>query len=187
MSATMAIIPRMIPGFVPDLLYSQNATLLHRITPTTVQPPFYHTANASFLSIMSDKWLSLAVPIVFYWAYSLIFFAIDMLELPYFEKRRIHESPEVLARNKTTVAQVVRAVMLQHAIMVVLGFLVLEDEPVFTEHLRAMARLTPKVGTCVLLTLGPKTGERLLRNHGQDLVQWVYWWGIPAAQFFFAW
>lgn len=172
-------------------MYS-NYTLLQHVTPVALSPPIYHTFNPSLLSWISDKHLSLLAPVLVYWICSLTFHAIDTAKIPYFEKRRIHESPEVLSRNKATVMDVVKAVMVQQVIQTATGIVFLEgDEEIFRrevmrDHLGDMARLAPRVMSGVLLLLGKKTGEDLLKRHGASLVTWVYWWGIPIAQMFVA-
>jgi len=169
-----------------------NNTLLSLITPKTLQPPIYQTFRPSLLSFISDKHLSLILPILVYWVLSLIFHLLDTAKFEYFESRRIHESPEVLSRNRATVKQVVKAVMVQQVIQTALGYVWLEDDEsilqreVYRDHVGAMGGLAPKVGGMVLLLLGDRTGEKLLRSSGEQLVRWVYWWGIPIAQLLFA-
>ena len=167
---------------------SLNSTPLSVITPTALHPPFYHTTQPSLLSFISDKHLSLAAPFLVYWLYSLVFHFLDTAKFPYFEARRIHESPEVLSRNKATMPQVVKAVLVQQAIQTGLGLLCLESDEtilkreVYRDHLGDMARLAPWVSDATLVLLGRRSGEDLLRRHGEAMVRWVYWWGIPSAQ-----
>lgn len=180
---------------IPSVIRASNATalpLLEMITPSSAGYPIYHTFHRSIFPQISDKHLSLLVPTVLYWACSLGWHFLDTMKFPYFEKRRIHESPEVMARNKCTVAEVVRAVMLQHLIQTVLGLVWFGNEEsiyqteVKVNHLGKMAALAPKVAKGAFLLLGPRTGEAVLRSYGEGLVRWVYWWGIPAAQLVFA-
>ena len=168
-----------------------NSTLIASITPIHFQPPFYYTPRPSVLPWLSDKWLSLAAPVIGYWAVSLTFHFLDTAKFPYFEARRLHESPEVLARNKVTVAEVVKAVVVQHVIQTALGWMWFEAEEeilkreVYVDHLAKMGALAPYVARAVFVLCG-RSGEDLLKLHGQGIVQWVYWWGIPAAQLFWA-
>ncbi|ORY27205.1 sphingosine hydroxylase [Naematelia encephala] len=169
-----------------------NSTLLSNITPTALHPPFYHTTRPSLLPFISDKYLSLATPIIIYWVVSVAFHALDEAKIPYFEKRRLHESPEVISRNKATVHQVIRAVLWQQVVQTVLGIWWFEDDEVilqrevYKDHMAAMTQYAPWVADAVLLVLGQRTGEALLKSHGEALVRWIYWWGIPGAQFFLA-
>lgn len=172
--------------------YVHNSTMLSSITPTTLHAPFYHTTRPNLLSFMSDKYLSLAAPVLAYWLYSFFFHFLDTVQFSYFEKRRIHDSPEVLARNKVTVTQVIKAVILQHVIQTVLGIFWLEDDEVIfrrevmKDHLAAMGNLAPWVADGVLLVLGRRIGEQVLKSNGEAIVRWVYWWGVPALQMLFA-
>src|SRR3954468_12022060 len=86
------------------------------LTPNLLHPPIYHTTSPSILSFISDKHLSLVAPFFLYWALSLVFHALDLPQLPYFERLRLHESPEVLARNKATILDVIKAVVFQQVV-----------------------------------------------------------------------
>jgi sphinganine C4-monooxygenase len=182
MSAILSLLPQQ--GY--------NASLLSTMSPTSLQPPFYHTANANLLSWMPDRYLALAGPIVGYWVLSLVFHLIDTAELPYFEKRRIHESPEVLSRNKATIGQVVRAVAVQQILQTILGYVWLEDDATIFErevnkdHLAIMSSMTPAIANLTVLALGQRTGEQVLKTYGPELVRWTYWWGVPILRMLFA-
>lgn len=183
---------------IPSMIRATNATsaaampILKLITPTTAGYPIYQTYNRSIFPQISDKHLSLLIPVLFYWAFSLGFHFLDTMQFPYFEKRRIHESPEVISRNKCTVMQVVKAVVVQHTVQTILGLVWFGDEEtlynneVNVDHLGRMASLAPKVAKGVLLLLGPRTGDAVLRSYGEGLVRWTYWWGLPAAQLILA-
>lgn len=166
--------------------------MLSSIIPTALHAPFYHTTRPNLLPFMSDKHLSLAAPVLAYWLYSFFFHFLDTARFAYFEKRRIHDSPEVLARNKVTVTQVIKAVILQHVIQTVLGIFWLEDDEaifrreVMKDHLAAMSNLSPWVADGVLLVLGRRVGEQVLKRNGEAIVRWMYWWGIPALQMLLA-
>ncbi|WVQ78358.1 hypothetical protein IAT38_000443 [Cryptococcus sp. DSM 104549] len=172
--------------------HAPNSTLLTAITPTALHPPFYHTTRPNLFTSISDKHLSLLAPVLAYWIYSIFFHALDTAQFSYFEKRRIHDSPEVLARNKVTVRQVINAVILQHIVQTALGLWWLEDDEVilrreiYRDHLAGMAGYAPWIADAVLLVLGRRTGEQLLKTHGEAIVRWTYWWGVPAFQMFFS-
>lgn len=99
-----------------------------------------------------------------------------------------------MKKNKATVREVVEAVVIQQVIQTVLGWLVLESEEeilkreINIDHLRIMGSwgYAGNVGKVVLLVLGDRTGEWVIRKCGRELVQWTYWWGVPAAQLLFA-
>ncbi len=88
--------------------------------------------------------------------------------------------------------QVIKAVVLQHVTQTVLGMVWLEDDATIAkrehhrDHLGEMASIAPWVADMTLVMLGRKSGEDLLRRHGESMVRWVYWWGIPSAQMLFA-
>jgi sphinganine C4-monooxygenase len=182
MSAILSLLPQQ--GF--------NTTLLSTMTPTSLQAPFYHAARPHLLSWISDRYLALAGPVIAYWVLSFIFHLIDTAQLPYFESKRIHESPEVLARNKATVGQVVKAVFVQQVLQTILGYVWLEDNEtilkreVNVDHLGGMAGMVPAVANLTILALGQRTGEQVLKTHGADLVRWTYWWGLPIIRMLFA-
>jgi sphinganine C4-monooxygenase len=138
---------------------------------------------------MTDKVFSLLAPIVAYWVFSLVFHAIDCAELPYFEKYRMHETEEVLSRNRTTVRQVIEAVVLQQVIQTALGWLWLESEEeilkreIWRDHTSDMKGLARLVGQGVQLLAGDKAGLALVRAlGGENITGWVYWWGVPLFQ-----
>jgi sphinganine C4-monooxygenase len=168
-----------------------NSTLLSLMTPTIVNPPFYHVASPNLLSFISDTNLSLASPVLAYWILSGIFHTLDVTKPAYFEKRRFHQSQDVLVRNKATAVEVLRAVILQHTIQTIIGYMWMDDESVALkkffnqDHLGSMSKLVPWVAKAATLVLGPRAGEDILRHHGAHVVQWVYWWGIPIFQAFF--
>lgn len=177
------------------LLPSIDRSLVDAATPSTPLTyfPIYHTSRANLLDWISDKHLSLAAPVLVYWLYSALFALIDWLQIPYFERRRLHASDEESARNKVSVAQVLRAVVLQHVIQSALGIWWLEsDEVIYTrevlrDHAGDMSgSVAPWVARLVTLVLGDKTGSSLLQNVGPELTQFVYWWAIPCAQFVLA-
>lgn len=132
------------------------------------------------------------MPTVTYWLLSLIFHALDTAQLPYFESKRLHESQEVMARNRVTMGQVVKAVFCQQVVQTILAIVWLDSDETllkrdyYVDHLGNMAGLAPKVAKAMMVLLGRKTGEEILKVHGEKLVSWIYWWGIPSAQLMFA-
>lgn len=87
---------------------SANATLLEQlISPSVPTAPFYLVPDrSSLIPGLSDRYLSVGIPVVIYWLLGGLFFWLDKMEFPYFEARRIHESPEVERRNRVTMPQV---------------------------------------------------------------------------------
>lgn len=148
---------------------------------------FYHTPRSSILTGVSDQHLSLALPVVVYWVYSLFFCCLDSLDSDWLRRHRVHESAEVLARNLASVPQVVRAVILQQVIQTVLGLLILDNETdevhaalVDVETLRQWTILAAKH------LLGKDLAQHWVNVYGRDAVWLLFWWGVPCAQFLFA-
>ncbi|OCF71759.1 C4-hydroxylase [Kwoniella mangroviensis CBS 8886] len=172
--------------------YGYNSTLINTITPKSLHAPFYHLTDPQHIAIASSKTFNLLCPIVVYWLICTLWHHLDTAKYPYFEKRRIHESPEIIARNKVSFSEVIKAVFLQHCIQIVLGWLWFEDTNVilqtqfYADHITKMADLAPWVADGTLLVLGRRTGEQVLYKYGEKLVAWMYWWGIPLAQMYFA-
>ncbi|KAK9449336.1 fatty acid hydroxylase superfamily-domain-containing protein [Limtongia smithiae] len=80
------------------------------------------------LSFMSDQSLSLMLPIAVYWVVSIIFHYIDDHDL--LAKYRIHTPEEVKSRNKATVHEVIRDVIVQQIMQTIVGvFLTMFDPP----------------------------------------------------------
>lgn len=66
-----------------------------------------------------DKYLTLVLPIIAYWAVSLIFHWIDELDL--FPQYRLHTPAEVLKRNHVSRWEVFRDVVLQQVVQTIFG------------------------------------------------------------------
>ncbi|KAA8912189.1 hypothetical protein TRICI_003578 [Trichomonascus ciferrii] len=92
-----------------------------------VPPEINQTVRPDLLSFITDQNLALLAPIVVYWSFSMLFYTIDRLEL--FEKYRIHTPEELLKRNRCSVAEVIRAVVLQHAVQTLVGLVLNYYEP----------------------------------------------------------
>ncbi|KAH7066943.1 fatty acid hydroxylase superfamily-domain-containing protein [Paraphoma chrysanthemicola] len=68
----------------------------------------------------SDAFIQAALPVVGYWIVSLIFHAIDVLDL--FPQYRLHTPAEVLKRNHVSRYEVLRDVVLQQIIQIIASF-----------------------------------------------------------------
>lgn len=68
---------------------------------------------------LSDFHLSLVLPVAAYWLVSLIFWYIDKKD--YFSQYRIHTPEEFKQRNRVTVGEVLRSILLQQAVQTSLG------------------------------------------------------------------
>lgn len=160
------------------------------------QTPFYFQPQPSVVPGISDKYLSLALPIIIYWVASLFYHALDTLQLPFTEKYRLHESEEVTKRNRVGVTRVIVMVVVQQIIQTVFGVLLLDDDSVgleqtFADHpakiLDIAAFLRSTTTELLGVSLEPATTKLLFAS--QDALSaawWLYWWGIPTAQLWFA-
>src|SRR5262249_4028629 len=88
-------------------------------------------------------YLSLALPIVAYWLYSLFFHFLDMQKWQWLEKYRIHPPEEIAKRNRVTRLQVVRDVLVQQLGQIAVGVIMFYFEPVefVPDHALALQKL----------------------------------------------
>lgn len=149
--------------------------------------PFYHAKRDQLVPGWSDGLTLLVAPVVVYWAYSLFFHLIDNLGWDCFERHRIHEPEEVKSKNRVTVPEVIRAVVIQQVIQTVTGwvFVVGAAEPIVdaAADLNAWGVWLAHGAVSVL---GTKRGGDLMARYGQQLAEGIYWWGVPAIQFVIA-
>lgn len=160
------------------------------------QTPFYFQAQPSVVPGISDTHLSLALPIVIYWVTSLFYHLVDTLQLPITEKYRLHEPEEVTKRNRVGVTRVVVMVVVQQIIQTVLGLLLLDDDVVglkqtFADHPAKITNIAAFLRSTTATLVGPSLQSSVtkLLFGSQDALSaawWLYWWGIPTAQFWFA-
>jgi sphinganine C4-monooxygenase len=85
----------------------------------------------SLLPFISDSYLALALPVIAYWLTSLFFHIIDLLDL--FPQYRLHTPQEILKRNRASRWDVLRDVLIQHAVQTAAGALlaVFEGHPTY--------------------------------------------------------
>ena len=75
------------------------------------------TVQAPLFDFISDQSLALLLPVIVYWAYSLLFHWISIKEIPWLEKYRIHDKEEEI-RNRVSLADVIKAVIIQQVLQV---------------------------------------------------------------------
>lgn len=124
------------------------------------------------LPFISDKHLTLALPVIAYWVYSLFFHFLDMQTWPWLDKYRIHPPEEILKRNRVTRWEVVRDVFVQQIIQTLTGIVVLRTEPDegFPDHNLAIRNLQ----------LPPWNLPNLAS------AELTYWFILPALRFLVA-
>lgn len=162
----------------------------YELVPTPLSYPIYYTPQTSLLSWISDKDLSLLTPVVLYWVASAFFEIIDKSNIPFFDKYRLHEPEEVKRRNRVSAKTVLYAVLLQQVLQTALGWFALDENEAIHEALRDHRIGLQTYGACIsrvaFLLLGPSVGSRALRYCGAEVTSFMYWWGVPTIQFFFA-
>ena len=143
----------------------------------------YYSDAPRALPYLSDKYMSLAIPVAVYWAAALAFHALDVIRPAFAEKYRIHEPAEIARRNRVSMAKVVCMVASQHVVQTLLGVIVLVD----TAH-NATRRLDADpvrdvlaLGDWVQRTLALVT-PRATPELATRVALALYWWMIPWAQ-----
>ncbi|KAF9130592.1 hypothetical protein BGW39_002868 [Mortierella sp. 14UC] len=94
------------------------------------------TVQGPLFSFISDQSLALLLPLIVYWAYSLFFHWISLQEFPWFEKYRLHDKEEE-TRNRVSLPEVIKAVIIQQILQTALGFIVVvadDSEMVFDDE-----------------------------------------------------
>ena len=103
------------------------------------------------------------------------------------DRYRLHEATEITSRNKASLGEVLRAVLMQQTIQTALGWWWLQGE---TEekvnHIQAMATLYPMVSRLLGVAIGTRNASHILAVHGPDVISAAYWWILPVLQFILA-
>ncbi|KAG0362195.1 hypothetical protein BGZ54_008716 [Gamsiella multidivaricata] len=99
------------------------------------------TVQTPLFSFISDQSLALLLPIIVYWTYSLLFHWVSVQEFPWFEKYRIHTKEEE-TRNRVSLPEVIKAVVIQQLLQTALGFIVVlaDDSDVVFDDEFSLAR-----------------------------------------------
>lgn len=148
--------------------------------------PLYYSQQSTLLPFVTDKTLSLFLPIICYWLYSCFFAILDQLSHPWLEAHRIHESVGSKSRNLATPLAVAQSVLTQQALQIVVTLIAVKDDdkPIWPDdHRIGMGWVAPYVAKLVLFFLGQSYGTQVLATYGKSLVYMAYWYGIPAAQY----
>lgn len=153
--------------------------------------PWYYRPEPSLLPMMPDKYLSLLAPIIIYWVASGWFYLLDAFQFPFFEKYRLHEPQEITKRNRVSAKRVVVMVLVQQIVQTILGLFVLEDEAtlfeqVFADHQNNVKALSSQISSLLLRVAGTDLGISFLHILGPSFANWMYWWGIPTLQMWWA-
>lgn len=157
MNATSVAALPAIPAEFPDSAYQY----------IPLSQPFYYSSSPALSPYLSDVHLSLAMPIIAYWGYSLFWHALDQTDI--LARYRLHEPAEVTSRNRASMNQVVYAVLAQHVVQTLLGLAVLDDSRYAN---------VPQDLALLGMSYGPSIGK-----HG---VYYLYWWLFPLVRVLFA-
>ena len=153
--------------------------------------PWYYEPDVQLWSVMPDFWLSVVGPIIAYWLFCTFFEILDRADWEWLKKYRIHESSGVASRNRVTKGQVLSAVFVQQVIQITLGYLWMDENgetggPI-SMHVPRMEVIAPTILRSLEALVGHRFAAYLWLHKAQDLVYYVYWWGIPLARLFAGW
>eukprot|EP00877_Chromochloris_zofingiensis_P004654 jgi/Chrzof1/1418/Cz10g07090.t1 len=104
------------------------------------------------LSWTSTELMVSVMPVIFYWLVALYFEVLDHLQLPWFEKYRLRSQQEADKKNITSRKHVALRVLLQNAIQIVVGLLMIFIDPGFCDS-KPYRGLIPAVGEFVVAML----------------------------------
>ncbi|KAF8216293.1 sphingosine hydroxylase [Mycena galopus ATCC 62051] len=149
-------------------------------TSAPIDVPWYYSANASLVEGVSDHYLALAAPLFAYWSLSLFFHYLDTREWKVLEQYRIHESAEVVSRNRVSRTAVIWTVIFQQVVQTALGLIWLSEG-----HVAVADHTTKVAGISSQLALVLGSGE-YVQPILPGLAYYVYWWAVPLFQFLVA-
>ena len=159
----------------------------HKSYLSTVRP-WYYEPDTQLWNVTSDFWLSLLGPISAYWLFCSLFEILDRADWEWLKKYKIHESSEVISRNRVTKRQVILAVIIQQVIQITLGYFWMDENaetggPIST-HIPRMEALAPTVLRSLQALVGRQLAAYLWLHKAQDIIYYVYWWVVPLVQLF---
>ncbi|CAG8473429.1 8577_t:CDS:2 [Paraglomus occultum] len=129
------------------------------------------------LPFMTDKQLSMLVPLLVYWVYSIFYHLISEYRVSLFEPYRIHTPAEIEKRNKVTKAEVIKSVLIQQVLQTLFGLLILmaEDEDMLVDDEAEVDKLTGEI-------------ERMFGKLelGRVMAEMCYWYLLPITKFVIA-
>ncbi|KAJ6508489.1 sphingosine hydroxylase [Mycena sanguinolenta] len=140
--------------------------------------PWYYSSKPSLVDGVPDHYLTIASPFVAYWVPSLFFHYLDTRNWKALEKYRIHDSAEVVSRNRVSRTAVIWTVIFQQVVQTALGLFWLSAD-VVPDHTGKVAAIARQLS----LVLG--SGEHV-QTILPRLAYYIYWWAIPIFQFMVA-
>ncbi|KAE8355965.1 fatty acid hydroxylase superfamily-domain-containing protein [Aspergillus coremiiformis] len=152
-----------------------NASVVDDLPPL---PAYTLTPRPPLLSSIPDNILALILPVVAYWALSMVYHYIDVYD--WFPQYRLHTPAEVLKRNHVSRWEVVRDVILQQVIQTLAGLSVSYFDPVeyvgkeeydvalWARRIRLLQRALPRV--LALVGIDAMGLAKLLSNNGHTIL-----------------
>jgi sphinganine C4-monooxygenase len=130
------------------------------------------------ISCMSDEALAVVMPVVTYWIYSIVFHFIMKAQIPFFEKYRIHTLEEMETKNKVSLYEVLRMVLVQQTLQTILGIMVLPSEEPTPDHFFIQQTYAQHIYRYIDMISASVTDEAV-----QCIAYAAYWVIIPVIQF----
>lgn len=150
-------------------------------SPPVFQPPL--------LPFVSDQALSLLLPIIVYWPYSLFFYFLSKAEIPFLERYRIHD-PEEMKKNKVSISEVIWGVVFQQILQTILGFLVVAEDELLIDHPAMVDKYASNFASLLSVAGASTLLEQQLGSNFSVILHGLafsfYWVIFPAFQFFIA-
>lgn len=152
--------------------------------------PFYYQPSASVLEWITDKHLSLLLPVLVYWGTSLSYHALDVWQPAWLGPYRLHPPEQVAKRNRVTMRRVIAMVLVQQLFQTILGLCVLDDDP----HSGGRRLGVEPTGDVLVILAWLRAAWQLVATSPSRPVDLLltraaialYWWGIPWLQFWVA-
>ncbi|OAQ27522.1 hypothetical protein K457DRAFT_139451 [Linnemannia elongata AG-77] len=142
------------------------------------------TVQGPLFSFISDQSLALLLPLIVYWSYSLFFHWISLQEYPWFEKYRIHDKEEE-TRNRVSLPEVIKAVIVQQVLQTALGFIVVvaDDSDMIFDDEASLAKYQMWISSLITLA-----GLQTVFTQAtiQTMAHIAYYYLETAARFFLA-
>lgn len=144
------------------------------------------TNTNTLLDPWSDELLAIWAPIAVYWIQCSLFEILMRLEIPFFEKYRIHTPEDRQKRNKVSFGKVLMMVALQHVVQIVLGIALMKNvDPLGDEikHEKAIHRYASIILAALTYIQPHNDTAFTIANNMATLFQNYI---VPCIQFFIA-
>ncbi|KAM3583076.1 Sphingolipid C4-hydroxylase sur2 [Umbelopsis sp. WA50703] len=158
-------------------MFNASAVLSHTSAAESHMSPPHR-----LIPCISDEALAVVMPVAAYWIYSVAFHFIMKTEIPFFEKYRIHTLEEMETKNKVSLYEVLRMVLVQQVLQTILGIMVLPSEQPVLNHQIAQQIYANRIQHWLQVIFASKATVFT----GPETIQWIaylsYWVIVPACQ-----